>query len=155
MRLAPLLVKLAVPVASVLLLVELGCGNGTSPGADLPYVSATRSCGPADGPQTVIDFNRDPPGTRRVDPVFPYVFIVIDRSLAGLVGTWSVSPSGPEANAVYAPNLNTRLDGVGSITVTRVAADDTVVGRMDILFGAQHAVREFTAAWVPSTVACG
>src|SRR6267142_1138958 len=77
-------------VALPLIVAFTNCnGDGISgPPPGLPFATATRSCGPADGPAVSIYLSRNP---ESVTPTPPFVILHINEPLEQLAGrSWTV-----------------------------------------------------------------
>jgi hypothetical protein len=143
------------PAVAVLLALLLGCGDITPPPDGFGYAQAMFRCGPADGPTTAIVLARGPLFPPSLNPVFvPNVWIVIDRSLAQVEGTWNVGDAA--LNAVYYPQSQTyETATLGRVTVDRVLADKTIVGSVELRFPSRTVTGSFNATWFESQETCG
>jgi hypothetical protein len=117
---------------------------------------AMPACGPADGPAVEIYLTPMPLETS--EPTAPYVRIYIWQSLANLSErAWAVGGDEPVGAASHHSSSNDLVVATsGIVTVTRVAADNTIEGSADLTFPGTRRVRGgFRAAWRPRVMLCG
>lgn len=135
----------------------VACGGAlTAPSGELPYATATNSCGTTDGPavsitllsslaQTVVDYP-------------PFVTVSIWKPLGDLPGNTFRLATGSEDGygAFYAEGSRRAGAVTGTVSIYRVARDSSVTGFVDLLLIDGSRIRqEFSAPWTPTRTRCG
>ena len=150
----------AVVLASVVLLAgnTTNCnlsGPANLPGAGFSHSVSTFMGGPADGPATAILLARDP--IDGLQPPYPYVSVVIQRSAGELAGTtWILGTSVGDAGAIYWDASDQRVDATsGTVRIDRVVAQERVEGSVELRFPSQSFTQTFNAPWIESFSLCG
>lgn len=122
----------------------------TEPISNLPFATASPSCGPADGPAVEITLaaSDNPAGTPRAN-------VAIYTSLASLTGRWTLSPDVGVASYQTATGTG-ELARSGTVVIESVDAANTVTGTVQLVFPDAGMIRgRFRATWIARTVRCG
>jgi len=133
----------------------LACSSDTisGPPDGLPHAAALPGCGPTDGPAVTIILGADP--IESTQPTRPFLSIKILEPLDRIDDhRWVI---GEGATAMYFLDDSTGvLAAFGSVRITSVRSDSTVVGSAELWFP-QHGRIEggFTAAWMDVPAMCG
>jgi hypothetical protein len=142
----------------VIVLAALGCGAGDipSPPAGFGHATATRDCGPADGPAVAIYLTSQP--SDQPDPPPPYIRLYLWHGLDELAGrTWPLAGDGAQGSAqLCAASGECEVATDGAVRVGVVAADTSLTGSTQLTFpGAGRIEGGIRAHWVPRIVFCG
>lgn len=127
-----------------------------APPPGLAHAVASATCGPTDGQAVAVLLALS--ALASASPTRPHIRLNVWRSVADLVGTWSLASSSAQGSAARIGPAGGVVDMVthGSITVLSVLADGTVIGHVDVVFGLGDRVRGgFRARWMPAMPMCG
>lgn len=142
-----------------IMIVQLpGCSqNGAlAPPAGLPHAAAARSCAPNDGPAAVIYLSGAQ--VESLEPSPPFIRIAIWQSTEALANrSWSLTASAGEGGAWFQSTTDVfEIASSGNVRVTRVSADTSLEGTVDVTFPTAGRIRGgFTAPWISRTTLCG
>ncbi len=132
-------------------------GNGvTGPSGPLPYATAFRSCGPADGPAVTIYLSSKP--IANLTPDGPFVQISIWMPVEQLAGrSWSVGEGGEAMATWYAGPASSHaiVAQRGTVVVRGVSSERTIDGSVDLHFANNRVAGRFDANWVEALALCG
>ena len=122
--------------------------------ADLSHAAAMASCGPTDGPATVIVLARDP--IESAQPPFPYVSVMILESVSDLSPrTWDITTNtGPGVWYAVGPD-DYQSATSGRVTVTSIDSTNRIEGFVQLGFPARFITTAFSAPWLERAVLCG
>jgi len=118
------------------------------------HATATRTCGPADGPAVAIYLVTAP--TAALEPPAPHVRINVWQSVSDLAGgMWEVDADSAAAVYVTAPG-EFEAASDGWIRVRAVGADTVLEGSVDLSFpDAGRVAGGFRAVWISAAPLCG
>lgn len=137
-------------VLSVMISAACNAGDGIGPPLGLAHSTASRACGPTDGPAVAVYLTPTP--TTTIHPPPPYVRILVWQPVSEISGRWDVSADSPDGFAAYVDSpARFQPASSGTIRFGTVAADTTLVGTVDLVFTSTRRVRgSFRAVWIPS-----
>jgi hypothetical protein len=141
-----------VPLAA---LAACGRDQIPEPPAGFAHATATRDCGPADGPAVSIFLANQP---AELEPEPPYIRIYLTRGVDEVSGqTWQLSGDGAQGSAQYCPaGGGCEAATGGTISVSAVAADTTLDAAADLVFPTHgHVTGGIHARWVSRLMMCG
>ena len=129
------------------------CGLFDS-GPDLSHAAAMASCGPTDGPATVIVLAHEP--IESAQPPFPYVSVMILGSVSDLSPrTWDITTNtGPGVWYAVGPNQFESATS-GRVTVTSIDSTNRIEGFVQLGFPSRFVATAFSAQWLERAVLCG
>jgi len=131
-----------------------GCSDTFGPPEGLPYAVATSSCGPTDGPAIAIYLAEEPIESGL--PSRPFVLLHVNRSLdEAASGSWASIETGELVASRHTPIPEAEFATSGGIRIDEVEADNTIKGRVNVVFPSGQVAGEFRAEWVVSSGVCG
>jgi hypothetical protein len=144
-------------LAHLCTLILIGCTSAmTGPISELPFTSATNSCGPTDGPAVSITFSSMPPRNSRVE--MPYVTVTILTAVDNLAGrTFRIGAASPEGYGGFVGENDRRVGAVaGTMRVNDVLRDSSIVGSANLTLADGSRIEgAFAAPWRTTRILCG
>jgi hypothetical protein len=131
-------------------------GAATGVAVDLPFVSATRSCAPTDGPAVSITWSGRPATAGAAGGSF--VQVNLWAGVGALEGKrFRVASGSDDGFGRYVDEDGMTIGQVtGTVRVERVAADSSISGTIDVrLADGPRFTRNFVAPWVATSMRCG
>jgi hypothetical protein len=139
-----------------LTLALAACGLVTGPESDLRFSSAVNTCGPTDGPAVLIRLSaREIEGAGVSEP---YLSLNIWSPVGSLSGrTFRLAQNSSDGFAAFYADDDRRTGlASGTVRVTDVGADSSIIGRVDVtLKDGTRVARVFIAPWRRTTGFCG
>lgn len=122
--------------------------------ADLSHAAAMASCGPTDGPATLIVLAHEP--IESAQPPFPYVSVMILEAVSDLSPrTWDITTSTAPGVWYAAGPDDYQSATSGRVTVTSIDSTNRVDGFVQLGFPARFVATAFSAPWLERAVLCG
>ena len=139
-----------------LLAVIAACGADGIPGppVGLDQATASRSCGPTDGPAVAITL-----GSALAPSVQPppYLVVSIQRDIGQLApASWNIGDPQGLVGATFVPTPGTYESAtLGRVTITRVDTTAAIEGAVSLTFPSRRVSGGFRAEWISRFPACG
>ncbi len=133
-------------IAAGITTVAVGCSDALGPPEGLAFSAATSSCGPTDGPAIAIYLASEP--IEALNPSRPFVFLHVNRARdEAASGSWARMETGELVASRHTPIPEAEFATTGGIRIDVVEADNTIKGRVNVVFPSGRVAGSFRAEW--------